>query len=243
MPRVLKILIEYDGTQFAGWQVQPGQRTIQGEIESALFKLTGESIRIVASGRTDAGVHATAQAASFNTESLLETDVFVRGLNGSLPFDIRILSAEEMYEGFNARFDAVRRIYRYTLSKRSQAIGRHYAWYPRCNYDLSLMKEAAKSLIGEHDFQTFAKSGDVNDDYHSIVYRIDWQETDSSVIFEIEAIRYFHNMIRIIIGTLIDVGRGRMSVEEFTALLDSKDRRKAGITAPAHGLNLYKIIY
>lgn len=241
--RSVKIVIEYDGSGFAGWQVQPNQRTVQGEIEQALHRLTGEKLRILGAGRTDAGVHASGQVAGFKSASSLSSDVFKRGLNGLLPYDIRIVSAAHVHDGFNARYDALRRIYRYTLSRRSRAIGRQYAWYPRTAFDLNMMRDAAQCLVGEHSYETFAKTGDAKGSFDSIVYRIDWMETEHHVVFEVEAIRFFHNMIRIIMGTLMDVGRGKMSSAHFKDIFQQHDRTLAGATAPPHGLNLYKIIY
>jgi len=241
--RNIKIGIEYDGTGFSGWQVQPAVRTVQGEIETALKRLTGEPIRILGAGRTDAGVHASGQVAAFKTESTLTVETLKKGLNGLLPFDVRILTAENVPDTFNPRYDAIRRIYQYTLSRRSMAIGRQYAWYPRTAFNLEPMREAAQCLVGEHSYQSFAKTGDAHGSFDSIVYRIEWHQEVDRVIFEIEAIRFFHNMIRIIMGTLMEVGRGKLQISDFKNIFQERDRTRAGATAPPHGLNLFNILY
>ena len=241
--RNLKLTIEYDGTDFCGWQYQPDDRTVQGEIEAALRQLTGTPHRLLGAGRTDAGVHATGQVASFKTETDWTPQAFHKGLNATLPRDVRILDVQEMDLAFNPRYDATRRVYRYRLARRPLAVGRRYAWAPRLPFDLEPMKVAARGLVGEHDFRAFAKTGDKYGRFDSVVYDVRWFEDDPLIVFEIEAIRYFHNMIRIIMGTLMEVGRGRMAPEDFKHILDTGDRGRAGETAPPHGLCLHRVIY
>ena len=241
--RTLKLLIEYDGTGFCGWQYQPEQRTVQGELEKAVLKLTREESRVHGSGRTDSGVHALGQTAHIRTNSLHSCDIFYKGLNRFLARDVRIIGVEEAADTFDSRRDALRRRYRYVISRRPRAVGRQYAWCPREEFSLSAMKEAASSLIGDHDFTSFCKQGDAQGSCRTIVYDITWNEEHGLIFFEIEAIRYLHNMIRIVIGTLLEVGRGKMSCSSFQRLLEERNRCLAGQTAPAHGLFLLGVDY
>ena len=239
--RYFILVIEYDGSEFSGWQVQPGYRTVQGEIESALRNLMQEQIRINGAGRTDAGVHALGQVANFHSMSSLYPSQIQKGLNGIMPEDIRILDVKECDRTFNARSKATGRTYRYILSRRLHSIGRQYSWYPRTNFSVTLMETASKYLIGEQDFTSFCKGTGYNGSCISCVKEIKWEKEDENVLFNITAIRFFHNMIRVIIGTLIEVGRGKISPDEFLKILKAKDRRLAGPTAPPQGLFLVKV--
>ena len=241
--RTIKLTVEYDGSDFSGWQVQPAQRTVQGEIESALLKLVHEKIRIIGAGRTDAGVHALGQVVSFQCQKDLPLLAFEKGLNVLLPEDIHIIAAEEADESFNARRSAVSRKYRYVLSKRPRAIGRQYAWYPGTKFSLEPMKRASKFLIGEHDFTSFCKSDSGYENFISHVLEIKWNITKEEISFEITAVRFFHKMIRIIMGTLLEVGRGKISPEQFLEIMEARDRTSAGPTVPPHGLFLVKVNY
>lgn len=238
----IKLTIEYDGTDFYGWQIQPRLRTVQGVLETALKSLTQQAVRLTASGRTDTGVHALEQIANFHYSGHLKPEIFKKALNALLPKDIRILNAEQAGTRFDARRNAVSRTYRYLLSKQERAIGRHYTWFPPFHYELSRMKEASGFLIGRHNWQAFSRpSGDQNP--FSTVYQVDWKETHENIIFEITAIRFFHSMIRLILGTLLDVGRGRLSPGQFRDILDSRDLSRASPKAPSCGLYLVHVNY
>ena len=241
--RTIKLTLEYDGSEFSGWQFQPDRRTVQGEVEKALGSLTREAIRVVGAGRTDAGVHALGQVASFRTDSSLTLSVFEKGLNGLLPRDVRVLRAEEMDGPFDARRDAVGRTYRYVLSRRGKAVGRQYTWCPGVRFSVERMEEAAGWLVGERVFASFSKDDGEGGDFLSRVFRVVWETTDEEVRFEIAAERFFHNMVRIIVGTLLEVGRGKMSPERFREIMDAGDRRLAGPTVPPQGLFLVRVDY
>lgn len=241
--QVLKLIVEYDGTDFYGWQIQPDLRTVQGELEQALCSLTQQKIRIVGSGRTDTGVHALGQVVSFLYDGHLKTDVFQKGLNAMLPCDIRVLKAERAQEGFHARKHAIRRTYRYIIAKTERAIGRQYAWYPSYRFDLAPMKKAAQFLLGEHHWDAFAKPRPDCRDLASTVYEVQWQNLEKDIFFIITASRFFHSMIRLIIGTLMDVGRGLKTPDQFRDILISKDLSQAGAKAPACGLSLLAVEY
>ncbi len=239
----IRLDIEFDGTEFAGWQIQPNQRTVQEEIEKGLFKLTSETIRITGAGRTDSGVHALGMVANFKSDKTLPVKAYENGLNTLIPNDIYIKSARFVEDTFDARRCAIRRSYCYRIAKSPRAVGRQYAWYPRGPFELGKMKEASEYLVGEHDFDAFSKYSEDIKTYKSIVYQVQWKATIDEIWFEISAVRFFHHMIRIITGTLFEVGQGRMSVFDFKKVLDSKDRSLAGPTIPPHGLFLTKVEY
>lgn len=241
--RTLKLVLEYDGSDFAGWQVQPNQRTVQEEVERGLFSLTGERIRITGSGRTDAGVHALEQVASFRCKSSLPLKAFKHGLNASTPRDICILSAEEADRKFDARRTAIRRTYRYKLYKRASAIARQYGWYPNIPFELDKMQDAATVLLGQHNWTSFCRENPAITDPVAIVHEINWVEEEHVIWFEICANRFFHNMVRIIIGTLLEVGRGKMNKQQLQIALTQKQRDLAGPTIPPQGLYLVRVEY
>ena len=241
--QTIKLTLEYDGTDFAGWQVQPNQRTVQEELEKALFELTGEKIRVTAAGRTDAGVHALGQVVSFRTGSSYPPETFKKALNGITPKDMLVHDAERVPDRFCARRWATERTYRYRLSWSERAIGRQYVWHPWGNYDLDKMRKASEFLKGEHDFTSFCKERPREENPISIVYDIQWIEKEDEIWFEITAVRFFHNMIRIILGTLLEVGAGKREPEDIRRLLKEKDRTLTGQTIPPHGLCFLRVKY
>ena len=241
--RNIKLVLEYDGTEFSGWQLQPKCRTVQGETERALRQLTQEPIRVVAAGRTDTGVHACGQVVNFTANSIHSMQVFLEGGNALLPRDIRILQAEEVPQSFHARFDAKMRHYQYVISKKPLAIGRQYAWHVWQELDIDKMNEAAQYIQGEKDFKVFCQAGTVLDHYRCNVIRAEFAESSDTIKFTMAANRFLHNMVRIITGTFIQLGKQKMSIAEFQEILKTNDRRKAGPTAPPHGLFLVKVDY
>lgn len=241
--RNIKLTLEYDGTDFCGWQWQPKGRTVQGTLQSSLKKLLQESPTVIAAGRTDAGVHALGQVVNFKTKSILDLNSIRLGLNSFLPRDVTILEAEEEDEKFNARFDAVKRMYRYVITKRPRAVGRQYSWYCKFNLDLDKIKNASEFLIGEHVFSAFSRADDEETHYLCNVESVQWQETKDEIILEICANRFLHNMVRIIIGTMVEVGRGRLAPEEIKEILKTRDRNRIGFTVPPQGLFLIKVYY
>lgn len=241
--RNIKLILEYDGTDFSGWQFQPEKRTIQGEVESALGRLTQESIRTTAAGRTDAGVHALGQVINFFTDSLLSTEVFRRGGNALLPKDVRFVAAVDVPSDFNARFSAKSRQYRYFISQNQRAIGRQYCWYLPLKLDIDLMQEAVKDIMGEMDFQSFCQAGADIEHYHCLVSQAEWSIVDDKLNFAITANRFLHNMVRILVGTCVEIGRGALPVVALRDIIAVKDRQKAGPTVPAQGLFMMRVNY
>lgn len=243
MTRNIKLKIEYDGTDFSGWQKQPKLRTVQGEIEEKLKKILQEKITLIGSGRTDVGVHALEQVANFKTGSKLNLVSIHRGLNSLLKEDILIKDVEEVDLDFNSRFSAKSRVYRYKICLGNDVFLRRYAWEISYCLDFSKIKKATKAILGRQDFTSFCVSKSAKPDNHCFIFRAGWKKDRKRLDFEIEADRFLHTMVRSLVGTLIDVGRGYFSLKDFTKILKAKDHKKAGLTAPAKGLYLVKVNY
>jgi tRNA pseudouridine38-40 synthase len=244
--RNIKLLIEYDGTNYQGWQVQREGPTVQGMIEEKLALLTGEPVHLIGSGRTDAGVHAFGQVAHFKTKSQMEVHSIQRALNSLLPPDIVIQRAEEVEEDFHARKQSKSKVYEYRILNRNirSPFHRGYAWHISQELDFEEMKNATQRLVGEHDFSSFRSVGSPTRTAIRKVIRAEWKRgRDGIILFEIEANGFLKQMVRAIVGTLVEVGQGKISSEEFQRILDSKDRKRAGPTAPAHGLVLKEVKY
>lgn len=241
--RNIKLVLEYDGTCFHGWQFQPGLRTVQGEIQSALKTIFSNDINVNAAGRTDTGVHARGQVANFLIDHLMPVNTIIAALNGNLPRDIRIISAAEVDETFHARYSAIKRHYSYTISRREKAIDRYYVWCYKPDLDVLKMQRASNFLLGEHDFEAFCQADENAKHYRCFVEEIRWEQNDELLLLNIIANRFLHNMVRIIVGTMINVGRGYTSIDQIPLILDARDRNKAGPTVPAKGLCLEKVYY
>jgi tRNA pseudouridine38-40 synthase len=244
--RNIRLLIEYDGTNYQGWQVQLEGPTVQGMIEEKLALITGEAVHLIGSGRTDSGVHAFGQVANFKTKSKLDVHSFQKALNSLLPPDIVIQRAEEVEEGFHARKASKSKVYEYRILNRELRSAFHhaYTWHIPQELDLEEMKKASQILIGEHDFSSFRSVGSPTRTTIRRVIRAEWKMgRDGLIRFEIEANGFLKQMVRALVGTLVEVGKGKIDSEEFQKILDSKDRKMAGPTAPAHGLFLKEVKY
>ena len=238
----IKLVLEYDGTRFAGWQVQPEARTVQKVTEEAIEKVLRHPVRLIAAGRTDAGVHAKGQVVSFKTPSEIETGALKKTLNGILPRDVTVLELTGTHENFHARFDATARTYRYTLSDRRLSIGRAYAWHVPYKLDRVLLETSTRALSGHCDLRGFSKGHD-DGDFSTVIMKNQWTFDDNLMIFEIKAIRFFHHAVRSIIGSAVEVARGKTSAGLIERILETRDRKLAGPTAPARGLCLVKVDY
>ena len=244
--RNIKLVIEYDGTNYHGWQVQPNAVSIQETIEERLSTILQENIRITASGRTDAGVHALAQVAHFHSKSHLDVKNIQRGLNGLLPPDISIKEICDVDHEFHARYSAKSKVYRYIILNQQfpSPLYRNFSWLIHFHLDIELMNKAIQPLKGRHDFSSFQASG--CNSHHPVreVYNVSIKESPNRLIcLDIEANAFLKQMVRNIVGTIVDVGNGRIGIEEFAEILRAKDRKRAGITAPARGLFLLKVRY
>jgi len=246
MTKNFKLTIEYDGSAYHGWQRQSTRPTIQGTIEKALKTMTGRQITLIGSGRTDAGVHACGQIANFICETDLTPDIFQKGLNSLLPKDIVITACSEASQQFNARYDVKSKTYHYRILNRDlpAAIGRQYAWYIPQKLDLNAMNRACGHIIGTHDFKSFEGTGSPRAHTRRHVIRADIVEKNAGdLIFKIEGIGFLRFMVRNIVGTLVDVGRGKITADDVKQILQSQDRKLAGATAPANGLFLVQVTY
>lgn len=243
MLRDIKLKIEYDGTDFYGWQIQPKLRTVQGEIQDKLETILGHKINLIGAGRTDVGVHALGQVANFKTTSELNKNSIINGLNGLLPDDIVIKRIEEVDLNFNSRYDAKSRLYKYRIYLGRTAILKKYVWEVLYSLNLENILEATKKIEGEHDFSSFCVAESSKDNNACRVFSAIWEKSEDELIFKIEADRFLHAMVRSLVGTLVEVGRGYFSVSDFSDIMEAKDRKKAGPTAPACGLYLVEVKY
>jgi tRNA pseudouridine38-40 synthase len=241
----IKLVIEYDGTAYHGWQSQKNALSVQGVIESALKKATGEDVKLIGSGRTDTGVHALGQAANFHTSANIPPDKYTYVLNSLLPDDIVIKSSVEVDSSFHARFDAKRRKYRYIMrnSRFPSALDRNREWHVKGVLDFTAMERCCEHLVGTHDFSVFMAAGSYVENAIRTVMSTSLYKDGDRIIFEITANGFLYNMVRIIAGTLVQVGKGEMSPDEIPGLIKSGDRNKAGMTAPPYGLYLVEVYY
>lgn len=243
--RTIKLTIAYDGTDYAGWQVQPNRPTVQSVLEEAIECVTGEVSRTLASGRTDAGVHALGQVVGFRTSSDLEPEVLVRALNANLPEDIVVLDAAEVTDLFHPIGDSIKKRYRYVIHDAAirDVFCRRYAWHCRYRLDADPMARAAAVLLGKHDFSSFESTGAPRKSSVRTISDISVVRHGSRIEIEVEADGFLYNMVRAIVGTLVEIGRGSMSEGWMRQVLLAKSRKAAGPTAPPEGLFLVKVDY
>lgn len=243
--RTIRLIVAYDGTAYAGWQIQPAEPTIQGILTEVASRIMDHPVKVLGASRTDAGVHARHQVAAFDTPSPRPAPIIARGLNAMLPPDIRIVLAEDARPGFHPRFDAVEKTYRYRLFTGAELspFDIRYATHIRGRVDVSAMERAAAHLEGTHDFASFRDSQcSARTTVRSISHSSFQHLSDGFLEYIITGNRFLHHMVRIIVGTLLWVGRGKLDADGITELFARKDRRFAGPTAPAKGLFLEHIV-
>lgn len=243
--RNIKLTIEYDGKDFNGWQKQPNKLNIQGTIEQAISRITGEEVKLDASGRTDAGVHSLGQVANFKTNSNLPVEKFPLAINANLKKSIRIISAEEVDERFHSRLTCKQKTYRYIInnSKYGTAIYRNLECHIPQKLDIEKMKQAAKYFEGEHDFKAFKASGTSSKSSVRKIYKAKVYEEGERIYIELTGNGFLYNMVRIISGTLVEVGIGKILPQDISKIILDGKREKAGKTLPACGLYLVKVEY
>jgi tRNA pseudouridine38-40 synthase len=238
-----RLLIEYNGSAYNGWQIQNGQVTIQGEIENALERIYSTQIGIVGAGRTDAGVHAKGQVAHFDIERKIDTGKLLRSLNGILKTDIRIKEISLVKPDFHARYSAIEREYHYFIAPYPTALYREYAWHLTYDLNLETMNDSAGYIIGCKDFMSFCRAkSDVNNHICQIK-ESKWLKKDGFILYRIRADRFLHGMVRALVGTFVDIGRGKLTITDFREIMKGKNRSLASQSAPARGLILEKVYY
>ena len=244
--RNIKLTIEYDGKDFNGWQKQPNKLNIQGTIEQAIKRITGEDIELNASGRTDTGVHALGQVANFKTNSNIPIEKIAIAINTNLKKSIRVISAEEVEEKFHSRLKCKKKTYRYIInnSEFASAIYRNYETHIPLKLNIQKMSEAIKYFEGEHDFKAFRASGTSSKSSVRTIYKAQIiQKENNRIWLELTGNGFLYNMVRIIAGTIVDVGMGKISPDDIKEIINSKDRNKAGKTLPPQGLYLVNVEY
>lgn len=244
MPTV-KLILEYDGSRYAGWQRQPDQPTIQEAVETALFQLTQETVSVIGAGRTDAGVHALGQVASFRIERTWTPREWMRGLNARLPEDIAVRSVAMVSDDFHARYAALGKLYEYRILNRPErpALDRAYLWHVHKPLDPSAMERAAAHLTGSHDFSSFEGTLTDNEDPVCDLRQLSVAREGDLIRIRAYADRFLKHMVRAVVGTLVEVGHAKRTPESLKTILAAKDRTAAGRTAPPHGLFLVRVDY
>lgn len=241
--RNIKLILEYDGTDYHGWQIQPGARTIEGALRGAIRKVLGEEVKCTSSGRTDAGVHALGHVANFHSSSAMPPDKMRYALNSVLPDEIAIRHLEDVHDNFHARFDALGKRYRYTMTTVKHPLTRKYVYRIRRYPDVEAIRHAMRNLRGKLDFRAFCRIRELCENTVCDVRDISLREERGFLILEIEADRFLHHMVRTIVGTLLQVGWGAIESSRMGEILAGGDRREAGPTAPSCGLILVKVYY
>lgn len=242
--RNLKLTIQYDGIKYCGWQKQPNSSGIQGTIEYAIYEITKEKVNIIGSGRTDAGVHALGQVANFKINSNIPAARIPDALNAKLPKDISIIDCQEVSDDFHSRYSATGKIYRYLIYNKPyrSPLYKDISYHVRYDLDIQKMRVEAQSLLGTHEFKGFMSSGSSVKDTVRTIHNISIEESGDLIVLEVEGNGFLYNMVRILVGTLVDIGRGRID-KPLEEIIASQDRGEAGHTAPAHGLFLKKVHY
>ncbi len=245
MSRRIRIIVQYDGTEYVGWQLQENGVSVQQRLNEAAFGVTGETIRLHGSGRTDSGVHACAQVAHFDTAARMPADKFAVAMNMRLPRDIRVLYSEEAPKDFHARFSVKEKSYRYTVQtgQHADVFTRGTALHVHTPLDFGRMERAAAYALGEHDFSAFMSAGTAIERTIRTVMRSEWSKCGKYLYYDVSANGFLYNMVRILVGTMLEAGSGKLPENAIERALSSKLRADAGATAPPHGLMLTRVRY
>ena len=243
--RNIKLTIEYDGTNFSGWQIQKDKRTIEQELETTLFKILKEEVKVIGSGRTDAGVHAMGQVANFVTDKTIKPEELLCALNTLLPFDIVVVNVEDVEEDFNARITAKAKHYRYVINnaKFPSALNANREYHFKYFLDVESMQLAANDLKGKHNFKAFMAAGSTVKDTVREIYDINVTRLGSRVVIDVIGSGFLYNMVRIIVGTLLDIGSGKLDICVIKNMIETGDRNLGGRTVGPEGLYLVEVMY
>ena len=236
-----KLLIQYDGTNYFGWQIQSNSVTIQQKVTDAVQIILREKVNLIGSGRTDTGVHALGQVANFKTSCDLDIYKFKHSINSILPSHISVLNIEKVHEDFHSRFDAKKRSYLYFISKYKSPFYDRYSYFYHNKLDFEILNRLSNSLLGEKDFSSFARKNTETKNKICNIYEAFWKSTSNLIIFKIEADRFLHGMVRTIIGTLLNASKNNYDIKYLEKIIEVKDREAAGEAVPAKGLFLYKV--
>jgi tRNA pseudouridine38-40 synthase len=248
LSRSVQLVMHYDGARFSGWQRQPGERTVQGVLEAAVTKLCGTPTAVLGAGRTDAGVHARGQAAGTRVPQKWSAATLRRSMNAILPDDVWIAAAFEMREEFHPRYSAISRSYSYYVGTddfASSPFRRRYELAWRKPVDLGRMRESAAHILGDHSFRAFAVKGTApeRDDHHCTIAKATWREREGGLVFEVQADRFLHHMVRFLVGTMLEVGEGKRDATVMADLLEQDDNSQVSPPAPSHALFLERVEY
>lgn len=237
------IELAYKGTNYHGWQYQPNAVSVQEMLNKALSTIFRSHIDVVGAGRTDAGVHAKQFFAHFDLDEIIDVPFYIHKLNSFLPKDIAISNIHQVHDVAHARFDATKRTYEYHIHTKKSAFECNDSWYYQNNLNIKLMNEACKTLFNYIDFECFSKIHTDVTTFNCKIYEANWQQKETNLVFTIAADRFLRNMVRAIVGTLINVGLEKITLPDFEKIIESKDRNQAGFSVPAHGLYLTKVEY
>lgn len=238
-----KLVIQYDGTAYSGWQIQKNQMTVQQKITDSVEIILKEKVNLIGSGRTDTGVHALGQTANFRTEQELDLYKFTYSLNSVLPNDISIMKIENAAENFHSRFDAKKRTYIYLMSGYKSPFYKNYSYFYHYNIDCSRLNKLSGALLGRQDFSSFSKKNTDTKNSICTIYEAHWRQTGGLFLFYISADRFLHGMVRAVTGTLLNALKNNFGNDYISRVIDSKDRAAASEAVPAKGLFLYKVKY
>ena len=240
-----KLTISYDGFDFSGWQIQPNERTVQYEIQNAIKEIfQKQDIKLYGSGRTDSGVHAIRQTANFLIEDTnMSEKQIIDAINSKVSRDIYILDCEKVDEDFNSRYSAKSREYLYKISRKYSPFLREYIWYQNHSLDSNKLQECSGIIKGEHDFSNFCKSISLQEKNFCNISKSLWEITDENIFYKIRSNRFLHHMVRMLVGTMIEVSKNRITVENFYSMVNNPNVNKKVVTAPSLGLYLYKVDY
>ena len=243
--RRIRLIVEYEGTGYVGWQLQDNGVSVQRRLNEALFTLTGEDIRVHGSGRTDSGVHARAQVAHFDTGTRMPADKFAVAMNTHLPPDIRVLHSAEADAGFHARFSVIEKSYRYTLQTgpHARVMTRNTALHVHAPLDVIELRAAATALLGRHDFAAFMAAGGAVESTERTILYSDWSQQGAYLHYDVTGTGFLYNMVRILVGTMLEIGMGKRPADAISLALSTGQRQDAGPTAPAQGLCLMRVRY
>jgi len=240
-----KLTLSYDGSDFSGWQIQPDERTIQNEIQIAIQNIFhNKDIKLYGSGRTDSGVHAINQTANFLIENTnMSEKQIIDAINSKVSRDIYVLDCQKIDEDFNSRYSAINREYLYKISRKYSPFLRKYSWYQNYSIDFNKLKECSAIILGEHDFSNFCKSISLQEKNFCNISKSIWEINDNTIFYRVRSNRFLHHMVRMLVGTMVEVSKNRITLEEFNSMIKNPNTNKKVITAPALGLYLYKVYY